>query len=287
MSFSQADGMADQEMFGPVMARDQELSFVVFGPTGSGKTTLINYMTAACIEDVNQMKGGEAKVCTDSTTKHISKVSSGKMPKPGLGTGYCTFTFFDTPGHGAKDEVDWMQGSLMASTVKQLLAETGMLNGVILVLKMERFRSDLEDALKEYITMFKKFELDKAAFLVVVTHSLPFTDEIRKAYSKNIATLFRDHTLANNVIHVNVAMLPEMSVDFQKAYRSTIPRELTSFREHLLKNFAKDYNIRHWFDKERGLDKSIDQIFSKGRSGDTYLIVAATALIVAVIAVCR
>merc|ERR1719410_45318 len=124
-------------MFGRVMERDQELSFVCFGPTGSGNTTLINYMTATGMDYVNQMKGGEAKVGTDSTTKKISKVGSGKMPKPGSHTGFYSFNFYDTPGHGAKDQRDWIEGSLMANTVKQLLAETGRLNGVILVLKME------------------------------------------------------------------------------------------------------------------------------------------------------
>lgn len=254
--------MTDQEMFGEVMERDQDLSFVVFGPTGSGKSTLINYMTATGMEYVDQMKGGEAKVGTDSTTKKISKVGSGKMRKPGSNSGFFSFNFYDTPGHGAKDQRDWAEGSLMANTVKQLLSETGRLNGVILVLKMERFRSDLERALKDYITLFERFELDKSAFLVVVTHSLPYTDELKDVYRQNIAETFADHTLAKNVIHVNVAMLQEISKEFQDIYRKKIPLELASFRTHLLENFEKEHNIRHWFDKERGLERKVDHMFS-------------------------
>lgn len=253
----------DEEMFGPVVERDQDLSFVVFGPTGSGKTTLINYMTAGNMGNVNAMRGGQAQVSVDSATKRVCNVKSQKFAK---GNGHYTLQFFDTPGHGAKDQKDWLQGgSLMADTVKQLMSETGRLNGVMLVLKMERFRSDLEEALKEYIKMFALLELEKAAFLVVITHSLPFTEDIKTAYAQNIAELFQQQVLPSNVIHVNVAMLPEMVESFQQIYQAAVPGELRRFKDHLLGNFEKEYNIRHWFDKERGLNASIDKVFPAKR----------------------
>ena len=58
-----------------------------------------------------------------------------------------------------------------------------VLNGVVLVLKMERFRQDLEGELVNYMKMFKTFKLSKSAFIVVITHSLQYTEAIKSQYS--------------------------------------------------------------------------------------------------------
>jgi len=217
-------------------------------------------------------KGGKAGAHTKSQTRQVRSIKSNYVYK----SEKYSFQFFDTPGHGAQDEKNFTKDStLMAQTVNQLLEKTNTLNGVILVLKMERFRADLEDALKDYIKMFKvfekKFDLDKKAFMVVITHSLQYNDEVKKAYTDSIFELFKDHVLEENVRHVNFCMIQELHVNFcmmqelppafAKLYTEAATRELTEFRRHLTTRFKDAYNIRHWVDRQFGLDKKIDAMF--------------------------
>jgi len=241
--------------------RQNDYNFVAFGPTGAGKTTVITYMTASGLDDVLKEKGGKAGAHTKSQTRQVRHIKSNYFYTEDKSEKYA-FQFFDTPGHGAQDEKNFTKDStLMAQTVNQLLEKTHTLNGVILVLKMERFRADLEDALKDYIKMFKVFDLDKKAFMVVITHSLQYNAAVKKAYTDNIFELFKDHVLEENVRHVNFCMIQELQPAFAKLYTEAATRELTELRRHLTTSFKDAYNIRHWVDRQFGLDKKIDEMF--------------------------
>lgn len=246
-------------MFGYPTARDQNFCFVLFGPTGAGKTTLINFMAAKDLDDVQQLRGGQGGMGPDSMTKEIAVVHT---PKFWLEDQQCSFTLLDTPGYGAKDQHKWVKGSLMASTVKQLLRDTSKINGVVLVLKMERFRSDMESALKDYISFFQHFDLDKTAVLVVITHSLPYNDQIKNEYRVAIAKLFEQHVIASNVIHVNVCLPGELMPEFQSLYEAATGQQLSSLKEHMRTNFKKEHNIRHWFDVKSGIETDVDKMLA-------------------------
>ena len=136
-----------------------------------------------------------------------------------------------------------------------------VLNGVVLVLKMERFRQDLEGELVNYMKMFKTFKLPKSAFIVVITHSLQYTEAIKSQYSQWIAERFSEMVRRENILHMNFILLDEVNEDFGMLYAKQAKDQQDAFKNHINQRFANEYNIRHWFDKKMGLDKEIGAIF--------------------------
>merc|ERR1739848_83026 len=105
------------------------------------------------------------------------------------------------------------------------------------------------------------FEIEKEAVVVVITHSLPYKPEVRTEYSKQVFQKFKDYVLESNVVHVNVAMPDLLRKEFFAVYMDAATGEMERFKQHLFQEFTKQYNIRHWFDREAGLDDRIDEVF--------------------------
>jgi len=254
----------DEVDFGNQEGKTTHYKFVLFGPTGSGKTTLVNWLTAPDKDYIDKQRGGHASAAASSVTTKVSIVESGVFTE--CGEKY-QLSFADTPGFGANDEKRFTEkGGLMAQTLKQLVDESNdHINGILLVLKMERFRQDLKKSLEEYIRMFDELKLSKKSVMIFITHSLQFTDKIQTKFSDQIFDIFNTQTVKENIRHVNFCMPADFRKDFRKLYQQHATKELSSVRNLLLK-FKEPQSLRKWMNEKNGVYATIDGAFGKKKS---------------------
>jgi GTPase Era involved in 16S rRNA processing len=192
-------------------------SFIVLGVTGSGKTTMINYITA---KDQRDIEGDDMGVSVMSKTTKIAIKESEFTTK---GQKY-NLRFIDTIGF---DAVDMDPRVLIQDLMKEVIIHNVQsMNGVILLIKMERNRYHIMQQIDKVLLFFNKFKALKEHVLVVITHSAMYTQDLQEDYSMQIYEAFQKYCNPENICHINLAKTVEMKEPFKSIFEELIDPEV-------------------------------------------------------------
>eukprot|EP00960_Hanusia_phi_P035545 751779-Hanusia_phi.AAC.1 len=202
-------------------------NFIVLGTTGSGKTTLVRYMTEKSTQGLS--KGGQFRLSLDSVTEE-SRVY--KTPKIKFGDVSVTLKFRDTIGFGAKD----MESKLiLKETFLKVVTDFDKIRGVILVHKCERYREGTAQDLEKIKRMLDTMGLDiKKHLLVVVTHTAHLSTDTQLAYSEEIREKIHKDVPVDRIIHVNFAKTEELNDYHKKFFQDTMRDEFVKLVKKLM-----------------------------------------------------
>mmetsp|Transcript_28365 Transcript_28365/g.45639 ORF Transcript_28365/g.45639 Transcript_28365/m.45639 type:complete len:292 (-) Transcript_28365:116-991(-) len=245
----------DAEVHFSVGPREREHIYkgthVVLGATGVGKTTLINFMTK---QDSREMKGHGAGV--DSKTRECMIVESGRMT---INDERVELKFLDSVGF---DAADVNSEELFCAIVEQIVRMGDpRIHSVILVLKMERFRSNFWADLGKVLKMFGLFDIKKENILLVITHSSLCTDEVQETYRKELHDKLKDHVLLDNIMHINFIKAEEVRPQLRSYYRDLVQSEFQKLAQKLVQ-FKRPFNPQRYFYKKMNLKQNIKKDMS-------------------------
>ncbi len=202
-------------------------TFVVLGAAGSGKTTLINYIT---------QKQGPCGSHPDTYTNRSTQYDSGLLTIDGA---QLKLRFLDTIGFDAHD----VKSDELFVQLSEAIIVMGdpRVNAVILVHKMERFRSHFWRDLEKILKMFQLFQIQTEHILVVITHSTLYNDDVKLEYQHQLFEKLSDKVLESNIIHVNFIKAAEIHPEFLPFFNRTAPIEFEKIVRKLM-TFNSPFN---------------------------------------------
>eukprot|EP00298_Acanthocystis_sp_HF-20_P011513 c19433_g1_i1.p1 GENE.c19433_g1_i1~~c19433_g1_i1.p1 ORF type:complete len:289 (+),score=34.95 c19433_g1_i1:26-892(+) len=225
-------------------------TYIVLGSTGSGKSTLINYMTQTDTSDMLDSSFGSS---VNSVTKGFNVVESKRTT---INDVEAEFRFMDSIGFDAHD-ID--NDRLFRNITKQiLLMGDPRINAVVLVHKMERFRSKFAHDLDNILRMFKLFDIKKEHILVVITHSALYSDDVREKYTKDLSKKLYEYVRETNIMHVNFVKYSEIDPAFIKHFEDSMPREFDKLAKKLMK-YTNPFNPQNYVMDRIKLDEQIQK----------------------------
>jgi GTPase SAR1 family protein len=231
-------------------------TFLVLGPTGSGKTTFINHI---CKEEFKDMKGMSSGTKSCTTLESAEIVTSDEIEFEGEKT---TYRFMDSVGFDAAD----VEADDIFIKMSKDLVESGSssVNGLILVHKMERMRGGVAAEMGKVKKMFDMFDIHPEQIMLVITNSLLYGKKVQKRYSEEIKKYFTD---SYNVAHFNFLDSSELSKQFKPIYQEHASREVEK-AWRVLKKFDKQFNPMTYVAKKIGLEGELRKDLSVEVSED-------------------
>ncbi len=179
-------------------------NFIVLGTTGSGKTTLIRYMTEAKFEGLSQ--GGQFRISVDSVTQESKVYKTGRIKMHDTSV---TLKFRDTVGFGAKDMAS---KTILKDTFLDVVGDFDKIRGCVLVHKCERHREGGAQDLEQIKQMLDTMGLNIGKhLLIVITHTGHLSEETQETYTADIRKKVLEDVPEDRVIHVNFANLSELN----------------------------------------------------------------------------
>ena len=223
-------------------------TFVVLGATGVGKTTLINFMTKGNTKD---MKGHGAGV--ESKTRECEAKESGRMK---VGSRDVEFKFLDSVGFDAAD-VD--NTELFCSIIEHIVRMGDpRIHAIILVHKMDRFRSNFWVDLGSILKMFGLFDIKKENILLTITHSSIYSDDVQETYRKELHDKLKEHVLLENIFHVNFVKTEEVRPQLAPYFKNLAQKEFNKLSKKLVQ-FNEPFNPQGYFYKKMDLRSNIQK----------------------------
>eukprot|EP00466_Bigelowiella_natans_P008490 jgi/Bigna1/88620/estExt_fgenesh1_pg.C_350032 len=222
-------------------------NYIVLGPTGSGKTNLINHMVHY---DTSSHRGSGPS--TDSQTLNCTFHESGVMKLHGKEV---EFRFLDSIGFDAAD----VDNQHLFVEVTQRITEMGdsNVNAVIVIQKMDRFRTNFKNDMDMMIKMFKLFRIKQRHILLVITHSAFYSDKVQDAYREELFRKVKAHVYLKNIIHVNFLRHEELRDEFQPYFKNLSNKEFDKLSLKLL-SFTDPFQPKEYLKKHVNLEKVID-----------------------------
>ena len=257
-------------------------NFIVLGTTGSGKTTLIKYMTTHKINDMGHGTNMHRTSLSSQTTE--SKLY--KTPKITMPDGVeVSLKLRDTVGFGAKD---METRNILKDTFLEVVTDFEKIRGCILVHKCERFREggykDLECMKRMLERMGLKFDQH---LLLVITHTGHLSDETKKSYADELKETVLPDIPADRIMHVNFANMDELNEYHQKFYQDTAKTEFSrmvgklrefedeiapggkDLREHFDNSYDEDLNKKGVEDlKKKGVASKVTDFLGRLSGGE-------------------
>lgn len=193
-------------------------NYIVLGTTGSGKTTLIKYMTHRKLSD--HSKGAEHRNSIGSQTTESKLYKTAKIKIDGVSV---SLKLRDTVGFGAKDMAT---KNILKETFLSVVTDFEKIRGCILVHKCERFREGGYKDLEQIKQMFASMGLlfDKH-LLIVITHSGHLNDATKQNYSDELKEKVMPEIPVERIIHVNFAKIEELNDHHRQFYTDTAHSE--------------------------------------------------------------
>ncbi len=222
-------------------------TFVVLGAAGSGKTTLINYIT---------QKEGPCGSHPDTYTDRSTQYDSGLLTIDDI---QLKLRFLDTIGFDAHD----VKSDELFVQLSEAIIVMGdpRVNAVILVHKMERFRSHFWGDLEKILKMFQLFQIKPEHVLVVITHSALYSDDVKMEYQHQLFEKLKErhnNVLETNIMHVNFIKATEIHPEFLPYFNRTAPIEFEKIVRKLMM-FNSPFNPNTYILDRMRLKETIKQ----------------------------
>ena len=133
------------------------------------------------------------------------------------GVGEIDLTLVDTVGFGAAD----VENADIAKQVMEYVLKNSpsQLNGIVLVHKAERYREDYAQQVAVMQKIVATLGATVAHVLVVVTHTLQYSEEMRQEYSDKLFQKLRGVVQRNNIVHANFANWVELSEEAKQQFQ--------------------------------------------------------------------
>jgi len=220
------------------------------GATGSGKTTFINFMTNSDTEDMIEDSFGSNM---DSVTRQNDDMlyESGTIKYENK---RFEFKFLDSVGFDAHDMKD--ENLFTDITKKIILMGDSRVNGIILIHKMDRCRSNFDQDIKKILLMFELFGLRKDQILIIVTHVTLHNKKTREKYIIQLNQKLKDVIIPDNIITVEFFKHSELNEEFLKYHEGIFQEEFNKVVARLIK-FNNTFNPNKYLLENIDLEKKI------------------------------
>src|SRR3989338_5916375 len=239
-----------------------EQTILVVGVTGSGKTSLIQYMTKKYDEEIELDK---IKATSASSTKDIIHYESDYFIDHDK-TKH-KFQFYDTIGIGADD----IKIDTISILINKMIQITPTLNKILIVMKMERNRDNVIRDLHQMIAFFNKIGAKERHLYLILTHAeheldpLDFIKKMVEDINTNPFTTLK--IPLTNTLSACFANLLTIKPMFLEVYR----KEVAASREkmfELLKSKSEPFaplsgTVDRLLDSVHGIEDKLNQADSK------------------------
>eukprot|EP00808_Paulinella_micropora_P009513 g24342.t1 len=178
-------------------------TFIVMGAAGSGKTTLIEYLTHASFEEI--------------FTEDIGAQSDTKTQKVELKN-----IFMENETHAWEydfyDTIEDIYKKLFLSILKN---GHQRINGLIFCFKMGRMTSTTKKAILSTAEVFKRLKISKNNTVFIITHGMMYKRSIQERFENDLFNHLKEVVHRHNVVSVNMMNINEVEERFRPLVLAT------------------------------------------------------------------